>query len=94
MYGFGCTLFELVSGKPPYMGVSADELLMKHLRAPPPSLEAAAKNVTAEFAQLVRRSLAKDPAARPQSIAEFLGEFRMNPVFKVPPRPPQDVPDS
>jgi serine/threonine protein kinase len=93
VYGFGCTVFELVSGKPPYTGVSADELLMKHLRAPPPSLEAAANNVTPEFAQLVRRSLAKDPAARPQSIADFVVEFRMNPVFKVPPRPPQDVSD-
>jgi serine/threonine protein kinase len=86
-------VFELFSGKPPYTGVSADELLMKHLRAPPPSLEAAANNVTPEFAQLVRRSLAKDPAARPQSIADFVVEFRMNPVFKVPPRPPQDVSD-
>ena len=91
VYGFGCTVYELLSGKPPYTGVSADELLTKHLRAPPPSLEAVAKNVAPEFAQLVRRSLAKDPAARPQSINDFLVEFRMNRVFKTTPRPPQDV---
>ena len=91
VYGFGCTIYELLSGKPPYTGVSADELLTKHLRAPPPSLDAVAKNVAPEFAQLVRRSLAKDPAARPQSINDFLLEFRMNRVFKTTPRPPQDV---
>ncbi|MHC4179410.1 MAG: serine/threonine protein kinase [Planctomycetota bacterium] len=91
VYGFGCTVFELVSGKPPYTGASADELLMKHLRAPLPSLEAAAKNVAPEFARLVRRCLAKNPAERPQSIRDFLVEFHMNPVFKSPPRPPQDV---
>jgi serine/threonine protein kinase len=89
VYSFGCTVFELVAGKPPYTGVSADELLMKHLRAPPPSLEAVARNVTPEFGQLIRRSLAKNPAARPQSISEFLLEFRMQRVFKTPPRPPE-----
>jgi serine/threonine protein kinase len=91
VYSFGCTVFELVSGKPPYTGTSADELLMRHLRAPPPSLEAAAGNVTPDFAQLVRRSLAKNPADRPQSLQDFLLEFRMSRLFKVPPRPPQDA---
>ena len=91
VYSFGCTVYELVSGKPPYTGVSADELLMKHLRATPPSLEAVAKNVTPEFGQLVRRTLAKDPAARPQSISDFLVEFRMNRVFKTAPQAPPDA---
>jgi serine/threonine protein kinase len=90
VYSFGCTVFELVSGKPPYTGTSADELLMKHLKAPTPSLEAAARNVTPEFAELVRRSLAKDPEARPQSIGDFLLEFRTTRVFKTTPRPPKD----
>lgn len=91
VYSFGCTVYELISGKPPYTGVSADELLMKHLRAPPPSLEAAARNVNPGFAELVRRSLAKDPAARPPSVNDFLVEFRMNRVFKTAPRPPEDL---
>jgi serine/threonine protein kinase len=91
VYGFGCTVFELVAGKPPYTGTSADELLMKHLRAPPPSLEAAARNVTPEFALLVRRMLAKDPAARPQSVGDFIVEFRAQRIYKIPPRPPERV---
>jgi serine/threonine protein kinase len=91
VYSFGCTIYELISGKPPYTGVSADELLMKHLRAPPPSLEVVAKNVSPEFAQLVRRSLAKDPSARPQSMNDFLLEFRMTRVFKTTPQPPPEV---
>lgn len=92
VYSFGCTVYELLCGKPPYTGVSADELLMKHLRAPPPSLEVVAREVSTEAAQLVRRSLAKDPAARPQSINDFLLEFRMIRVFKTTPRAPQDAP--
>jgi serine/threonine protein kinase len=89
VYSFGCTVYELVSGRPPYTGVSADELLMKHLRATPPSLEAVAKNATPEFGQLLRRTLAKDPAARPQTINDFLVEFRMTRLFKTAPRAPQ-----
>ncbi len=90
VYSFACVIHELLSGKPPYTGVSAKELLMKHLKAPPPSLEAVDPNITPEFARLVRRSLAKEPAARPASIENFLAEFRMHRVFRTTPRPPQD----
>ncbi len=92
VYSFGCTVHELISGKPPFTGVSADELLRKHLRATPPSLEAVDKNITPAFAQLVRRSLSKKPADRPQSVGDFLMELRVTRIFKSPPRPPKDVP--
>lgn len=89
VYGFGCTIHELLSGKPPYTGVSADELLRKHLKASPPSLEAFDRNVTPEFASLVRRSLSKEPSKRPQSMDDFLLEFRGIRVYKRAPRAPQ-----
>ncbi len=91
VYSFGCTIHELVSGKPPYTGVNANELLRKHLKAPPPSLEAVDGNITPGFAQLVRRAMAKDPAARPKSVNDFLTEFRMHRVFKITPRPPEET---
>ena len=82
LYSFGCTVFELVGGKPPFTGTSTADLLNKHLRSSPPSLEAQNPNVTPEFAQLIRRSMAKDPAARPKTVDDFLTEFRMIRVFK------------
>lgn len=91
VYSFGCTLFELVSGKPPFTGSNSNDLLMKHLKAPPPALEAANRNVTAEFAQLVRRMLAKDPYQRPESVEDFLAEFRTIRLFRTTPRPPAEV---
>ena len=66
LYSFACTIHELVSGKPPFTGVSVNDLLTKHLKSPPPSLEALNPNVTPEFAQLMRRSMAKDPQRTPQ----------------------------
>ncbi len=89
VYSFGCVLHELLAGKPPFTGVSSNELLMKHLRVPPPPLEAFNSNVTAEFAQLVRRCMSKNPAARPSSMEDFLGEFRMLRIYKNPPKPPE-----
>ena len=66
LYSLACTLFELVSGRLPYTGASANELLNKHLRAAPPSLDAVAKNVTPQFAQLLRRAMAKNPGGSAQ----------------------------
>ncbi len=92
VYSLGCTIHELLGEKPPYTGVSADDLLRRHLKTSPPSLETFNRNVTPEFAQLVRRTLAKDPQDRPQSVDDFLTEFRMNRIFKRTPQPPDSPP--
>ena len=91
LYSLACTLFELVSGRPPYTGTSANELLNKHLRAAPPSLDAVAKNVTPQFGQLLRRAMAKRPSDRHKSVDDFLTELRMIKVYRQTPRPPGGV---
>jgi serine/threonine protein kinase len=90
VYGFGCTIYELMTGKPPFTGTSANELLNKHLKAVAPSLEASSRNITPEFATLMRQTLAKKPAGRPESMQKFLEEFRKIEVFKEPPTPPEE----
>ena len=82
LYSFACTLHELVSGKPPFTGVSVTDLLTKHLKSSPPSLEALNPNIMPAFAQLLRRAMAKDRNARPKSVDDFLREFRMIRVFR------------
>lgn len=85
LYSFACTIHEILSGKPPFTGTSANDLLNKHLRSTAPSLEGLNPNVTSEFAQLIRRSLSKKRDARPESVDDFLREFRMMRVFKIMP---------
>ena len=85
LYSFGCTIHELLSGKPPFTGTSANDLLNKHLRALPPSLEALNPNVTPECAQLIRRTMSKNPDSRPKTVDDFLVELRMIRVFKSTP---------
>ncbi len=82
LYSFACTIHELIAGKPPFTGVNVNDLLTKHLRTSPPSLEALRPGVTPAFAQLLRRAMAKDRNARPKTVDDFLREFRMMRVFR------------
>ncbi|MCR4412014.1 MAG: serine/threonine protein kinase [Thermoguttaceae bacterium] len=82
LYSLACTLYELVAGRPPFTADNANDLLNKHLKAPPPSLEAVQRNVTREFAQLIRRAMAKDPDERFRSTREFYQELRRVSVFR------------
>jgi eukaryotic-like serine/threonine-protein kinase len=82
VYSLACTLFELVAGRPPFTGTSSKELLSKHLSSPPPPLEALNPRVAPEFAQLIRRSMAKRPTERPIDVVEFYDELRRTPVLR------------
>ncbi len=82
LYSFACMIHELLGGRTPFTGVNANDLLSKHLKAPIPPLEASNSNVTPEFCQLIRRCLSKNRDARPESVDDFLREFRMMRVFK------------
>ena len=82
IYSFGCTLYELLTNKLPYTGVNPDDLLNKHLRGAVPHVLVHNNLVTAEFADLVRRMMAKVREQRPQSMGAVLNELRSMRPFK------------
>jgi serine/threonine-protein kinase len=88
VYSYGCVLFELIAGRPPFTGDSPNDLLNKHLSAPIPSPATFSDNVSQEFADLVRQMLAKSPEHRPASVWDFLKKFRAIRLWKKPPRLP------
>jgi eukaryotic-like serine/threonine-protein kinase len=89
VYSFGCSVFELLSGKPPFTGTNADELLNKHLLAPVPNVQVYNENVTPEFAEVLKKMMAKKREHRHATMWEFLKDFRSKKVFKILPKPPR-----
>jgi len=85
IYSFGCMVYEVLGGKPPYTGTSTNDLLTKHLRSPIPPLQAMNRNITDDFALLARRMLSKKPEDRPSSMEDFLNHLHSTKIFKVPP---------
>lgn len=66
IYALGCMLFEMLTGKPPHVGESMGEVLMKHL-SQEPDTEALAE----PFASAVAKSMQREPASRFATAHEF-----------------------
>ncbi|MEV4712827.1 serine/threonine-protein kinase [Micromonospora sp. NPDC049374] len=70
LYALGCVLFELLTGRPPYLADNPLGMLHRHLNDPVPSVSEYRAGVGEPLVSLVTRLLAKDPQHRPGSAAE------------------------
>ncbi len=64
LYALGCTLFSLLTGRPPFEGDTSYKLMNQHLHAPAPSVRALRPDVPAAVDEVIQRLLAKNPAHR------------------------------
>jgi serine/threonine protein kinase len=74
-YGLGCVAFEMATGRPPFLGASADEVRQKHLEAAPPTARSLMPDVAPSLDTLIGRLLAKKPADRFGSMREIARAF-------------------
>ncbi len=82
VYSFGATCYEMVAGRPPFRGMTAEDLLRKHIVEKPPTPQIYNPDVTDEFAQLVLQMLAKRREDRPKDFHQVLMALRGVSVFK------------
>lgn len=65
LYALGVVLFELASGRPPFVALNVTQLLVLHLASAPPDLAALAPRAPPALVDATRRLLAKEPSERP-----------------------------
>ena len=71
LYALGAILFELLTGQPPYSDDNGMSLMLKHLNAPVPLITDTLPQASPELDELIAKALAKRPADRFQTAAEF-----------------------
>ena len=71
IYSLGCVLYEMLSGEPPFTGPSSQAVLARHKLEPPHSISVVRPSVPRGLEKLVERSLAKVPADRFATAADF-----------------------
>ena len=72
IYSFGCLAYAVLTGKPPFTGMSTHQIIAAHVTTVAPNVSVARPDVPPVVAQLVARSLEKDPALRPQTAASLV----------------------
>lgn len=87
LYAFGCVLFEMLTGRPPFLGGAVAEILQRHIRETPPPVGSVALDCPPQLEALVAELLAKDPSRRPQdaqTVAVRLREIDQGVTIKMP----------
>lgn len=76
LYALGCTLFHLLTGRPPFPEGSAYQKIQQHLSHPLPEIGLLAPDVPSPFVLIINRLTAKDPSERFQNPSQLMDALR------------------
>ena len=71
LYSLGCVMFEMATGRPPFVGDEPAALAYQHAHTTPEHADAVVPQVPAALSSTIDGLLAKDPADRPDSADEL-----------------------
>ena len=76
LYSLGVVMFEMLAGRPPFVGPTAVSIAMQHASTYPPPLHQFNANVPSSVEKIVARALEKEPEDRFLSAAEMQQALR------------------
>jgi len=79
LYSLGCVLYEMLAGEPPFTGPTAQVIMARRLHEPVPSLRVVRDTVPAGVERTIGKALAKVPADRFATGAEFAHALSLPP---------------
>lgn len=71
VYSLGCVVFEMLAGHPPFTGSTSEAIVARKMLETPPSIRVVRDTVSPAVEQAIGIALAKVPADRFASVAEF-----------------------
>ncbi|HXU00925.1 MAG TPA: serine/threonine-protein kinase [Polyangia bacterium] len=86
IYALGCILFEMLSGEPPFMAETVQELIVGHMFGAIPSIGERVPDLPAWLADLVTAMLAKRPEDRPAEMHDVAGALAAATAPAPPPK--------
>ena len=75
IYAVGVIAYELLTGRPPFSGITPQAVLAAHVTQAPAPVSHGRATVPPALAELVMRCLEKNPADRPQRASELFDRF-------------------
>jgi serine/threonine-protein kinase len=75
IYSLGVVLFEMVTGRPPFLGESPVAVASKHVRDHPPAPRELNPQIPPTFEAIILKSMAKDPAHRYATAEELRADL-------------------
>src|SRR5947209_7866352 len=76
LYSLGVVMFEMLAGRPPFVGPTAVSIAMQHASANPPSLRQYNANIPPAVEKIVKKALEKEPEDRFHSAQEMQQALR------------------
>lgn len=76
LYSFGVTIYQMLTGGPPFRGDTALAIAVQHLKSQPERIENLRPDLPPALCRIVHKLLAKDPTARYESPRELLKDLQ------------------
>ncbi|HEU5217928.1 MAG TPA: serine/threonine-protein kinase [Gemmatimonadales bacterium] len=77
IYAVGCMVFEMISGRPPFVGNSVGKVIQQHLQAAPPKIRDLRADAPEALDEIIGKALAKDRNNRFQTADAMTEALRL-----------------